>query len=174
MQNTGCKWSKIIYPGYRGLLYQRPSESSNFFSAEKMMIDSKIRHSQQASSSPGKSGAFMSNFSKEFNKLMDGSGLRNGNRLLDRDADVSSFTTGKNNFTPQKASTPLTNELIKNFGQQLSSETKNTSLMNLQQKIQDAAFNEPRSLIGSLTNNCDNNRSSSKKRKIMGLPHYDN
>ena len=80
--------------------------------------------------------------------------------------------------TPEKSisSTPFMNEFIKGLAQPniigIESQTTST-LMTLQQKIQDAVLSEPRSLINSLTKVQDN-FSSSKKRKIMGLPNYEN
>lgn len=59
LQNTGCKWSRIIYPGFRG---HRSAYQGAFLSAEKFKLDCEARG---ASYSPGKVMTFQNTFAQE-------------------------------------------------------------------------------------------------------------
>ena len=60
LATTGCKWSKILFPGFRGV---RPSMRENFISAERLIKECHIRNksdNRMAMSTPTKKNNFMS------------------------------------------------------------------------------------------------------------------
>lgn len=62
LATTGCRWSKIIYPGYKGV---RPSVRESFISVERLLQDCQIRNGSEhrmTMSTPTKQNNFMSNF----------------------------------------------------------------------------------------------------------------
>jgi hypothetical protein len=177
---TGCRWSKIIYPGYKGVRLPQ-QDSSIFLSAEKLMRDAVIRHSSQQnlSQSPVHSN-FMSNI-KEFHHIVDGMGLKNNdnvnpmsniNAIMQKHA-FSAQTPGKDKSnTPMKATTPFNNEYVRQFTLK-DDQNENSTIQSLQKRIKEAKMSEPRSLFGDQGYSLNRGGgSSSKKRKIMGLPDH--
>ena len=76
LRNTGCKWSKIIYPGFKG--YLKPHEKNELYkSTDDYQLDPKIlsEHKELASVLSPKADSEISNFNSE-QKLADGMGLR--------------------------------------------------------------------------------------------------
>lgn len=76
LRTTGCKWSKIIFPGFKG--YLRPHEKDMMHRSP--MIDPKIEGFLSQSPADKGLSSFMESFNKEYNKIVDGSansGLRN-------------------------------------------------------------------------------------------------
>lgn len=114
----------------------------------------------------------MSYFNTEFNKIIESSGLKNAKETDQQLNDVSQFIL-KDNINSAKKQTPFKNEFIVKAAQQNDTRTS-TAIRSLQQKIMETNFTEPKSLMRANSNmNNDNQRNSSKKRKIMGLPNHD-
>lgn len=80
LQTTGCKWSKIIYPGFKGV---RPSHHrESYMSAERLIQDCFIRNGQEHRNNfttPTKQTLGMSNF-KELRSVLDRKSLNNSNQ----------------------------------------------------------------------------------------------
>jgi hypothetical protein len=147
LQNTGCKWSRIIYPGFRG---HKSAYLPNFLSAEKFKLDCEARG---ASYSPGKVMTFQNNFVQERNSSMQ---LR-----------------GHNSTQTQKQA-PFQNEALvaaQNPAQKASEPEGKSCLMK---KIMETTFNEPRSLMGSASKNYQTmNQGSNKKVSSFEVRKFD-
>lgn len=77
----------------------------------------------------------------------------------------------RKNSPPPQLQTPFKNEFIKKVQ---SNEVSSSALKTLKQKIIETKFTEPKSLIARDNRGEPRNPSSSKKRRIMGLPDYAN
>ena len=81
LRTTGCKWSKVIYPGFKG--YLKPHEKQEIYKAtDQYEMDASLlveNKDVSAALSPKsiKEDSLISSFTKEFSKIVDGSGLRN-------------------------------------------------------------------------------------------------
>lgn len=76
LAHTGCRWSKIIFPGYRGV---RPNYRESFISAEKLIQDCHIRNGSEfrfSLQTPTQHNV-LSSYGKEFRKALEVSGIRN-------------------------------------------------------------------------------------------------
>lgn len=139
LKHTGCKWSKVIYPGFKGTRFQE-----SFMSADKFQLDSAYRTSNQNRghqlTSPNKGGnAFMANFNKEFNQILDGNGLRNAKKASETINppnlnDVSTFllrhsqsATKNKNENP-----PFQNELILKAAREAQNLNPQSAMSSLQ------------------------------------------
>jgi hypothetical protein len=164
LRTTGCKWSKIIYPGFKG--YLRPQDKDMMFRSP-IFLDPRIEAflSKESPADPGLS-SFMDSFNKEYTKIVEGgnngSGLRNNLSRGKSQTSEPNLTAGATQFS---------NELLKQTMQFNQFENLNGSaIKNLQQKIMDANFSEPKSLVSTLGRATILNASSSKKKRLMGLP----
>lgn len=145
LNHTGCRWSKVIYPGYKGAKSDFRSERASIHDASSITPMNK-----------GMSGKFSYNFNSDIAKT-DGDALRSNskrnatmNRLTDEPKDPKAFSAKKESLT-----------LGHNFGDLLNTEPKvkpfsltdaptDSKLKDLQQRIMSTNFKEPRSLIGGL------------------------
>jgi len=74
LRHTGCQWSKIIYPGFRGNTKPFLDKAELFKSADKFEKDGILNPSSLLMMSPGPlKNTFMSSFNTEYHKLMDNS-----------------------------------------------------------------------------------------------------
>ena len=72
-----------------------------------------------------------------------------------------------------KATTPFNNEYVKQFTLKDDQNENSTIISSLQKRIKEAKMSEPRSLFGDQGYSLSRGGgSSSKKRKIMGLPDH--
>lgn len=162
LKTTGCKWSKIIFPGFKG--YLKPHEKDMMHRSP--IIDPKIEGFLSQSSADKGLTNFMESFNKEYSKIVDGSansGLRNS--VCSRGKSQTSETNLKIGMSP------FSNELLQQQIPYNQFENLNGSaIKSLQQKIMDTNFNEPKSLVSSLAGRANAlNASSSKKKRLIGM-----
>ena len=103
LKTTGCKWSKIIFPGFKG--YLKPHEKDMMHRSP--IIDPKIEGFLSQSSADKGLTNFMESFNKEYSKIVDGSansGLRNS--VCSRGKSQTSETNLKIGMSP------FSNELL--------------------------------------------------------------
>ena len=150
LQNTGCKWSRIIYPGFRG---HKSAYQGNFLSAEKFKLDCEGRG---ASYSPGKVMTFQNNFAPERNSSMQ---LRGHNSTV-------------NSQAPKQA--PFENEALIAAQNPLLKAPEEEGRNCLMRKIMETSFDAPRSLMGSASKNYQTvNQGSNKKVSSFEVKKFD-
>ena len=117
LRSTGCKWSKILYPGFKG--YIKPQDKTDKFNSAE-----KYSNLQPLSQNMQNLNQFMHSFNQEYNKIVDsvGAGLRN------------SCSSTSN----EKASAG------KSFGPTVDT---SSNVKTLQQRILEGNFHEPKSLF---------------------------
>ena len=152
LHHTGCKWSKIIYPGFKG----------NKEKALKEINDTPISNFLHTMSPTQQSNTVLHSFNQEFSRRVEET---NGSLRRKSSASKTSLENGGNfdNLTLKNQNKPiLTNDVIKSslqreeasersklFGPPGAGEgAASQSIMNLRKKILEGNFSEPKSLIG--------------------------
>lgn len=106
LRTTGCKWGKIIYPGFKG--YLKPHEKDMLHRSP--MVDPKIEEflSQSPAAQPDNGLTnFMQSFNKEYTKIVDGSGTSLRNSAASKGKSQTSDTM------QMCVNAPFSNELLK-------------------------------------------------------------
>ena len=117
LRSTGCKWSKILYPGFKG--YIKPQDKTDKFNSAE-----KYSNIQPLSQNMQNLNQFMHSFNQEYNKIVDsvGAGLRNSCSSTSNEKAMA----GKS-FVPTVDTT--------------------SNVKTLQQRILEGNFHEPKSLF---------------------------
>ena len=153
---TGCKWSKIIYSGFKGNPKPFLDRHELFRSADKFEREGAHNPSGSLMLSPALhlNGTYMNSFTAEYNKVMEnsiGSGLaslRNHRTLQVTPKNELNASKFDPSSTSSKVSSPFSKEKSNVSKPAHLQPIENCSaIKSLQQKIMDANFSEPRSLF---------------------------
>lgn len=88
LRHTGCKWGKIIYPGFKG--YIRPQDKHDLFRSADRYDESDLgfnSNQNQFSVSPHNNDSFIKDFNQEYNNLVENIGLRNSSQRSSQKVD---------------------------------------------------------------------------------------
>jgi hypothetical protein len=137
LRHTGCKWSRIIYAGFRG--YIRPQDKHDMLksSSDRMNEDLqgvKTGASHLLSLSPNENesvcDSFIRSFNQEYNKIADGDGLRStSNQSMPANVKKVNDDLSNLSYSSKKESNkfnPFTNEKIQ---QEYNSNTSANSIV---------------------------------------------
>ena len=124
LNHTGCRWSRVIFPGFRGVLKSdklRRSENKDYSCSNFV-----------GSASPATSyhPSLLQSFNQEFSKIVEGE-LKQPRILSNDEAGSLRVVNFKHTNLDDK-----------------DQPDNSTQIRSIKQKIMDANFSEPRSLIG--------------------------
>jgi len=153
LRSTGCKWSKILYPGFKG--YVKPQDKTDKFNSAE-----KYSNIQPLSQNLQNLNQFMHSFNQEYNKIVDsvGAGLRN-----------SCSSTSNEKSILKKPSVPFSNESIINSTKSFAPSDNTSNVKTLQQRILEGNFHEPKSLFAK--GPVQGGTGSSLNKRTLGLPY---
>lgn len=153
LRSTGCKWSKILYPGFKG--YIKPQDKTDKFNSAE-----KYSNIQPLSRDVQNLNQFMHSFNQEYNKIVDsvGAGLRN-----------SCSSTSNEKSIMKKQSLPFSNECIISSTKSFAPSENTSNVKTLQQRILEGNFHEPKSLFAK--GPVQGATGSNLNRRTLGLPY---
>lgn len=154
LYTTGCKWSKVIYPGYKGV---RLPYADGGLTADQLIKDAFTRSNRVHGASPSQ-------------HLM--------NTPFKADAFRGTSFVQKQSLSGIAAHHPnsATKQEFKPFfldQHQAASEHSSKVLQSLQKRILDSKVSDSKCLFGSANQNTSNEKSTSKKRQILRLPSHE-
>jgi hypothetical protein len=145
LYTSGCKWSKIIYPGYKGV---RLPYAEGGLSADQLIKEAFTKSNRVQAASPSQ---------HLMNTPFKAEGAR-GPSFIQKQS-LSAIQPHYPNSAAKQEFKPFF------FDQkQATSEQSSKVLQSLQKKIQDSKLSESKCLFGSANQNTSNEKSASKKR----------